>query len=1085
MNRSFSQANQILNRALPILLLALCILHSSAKAVTQQAKDSLIFGIVTNQASEPVAGASLSTGYSNTVSDKNGSFSLWIDPEKQNTLTITHIGYEPMIIKPGAIKNTPLTIVLVSGSMQLETVIVSTGYQKVSKEKVVGAVTVIDNEVLNQQAGTNILQRLKGVTSGLIFNAGKSDSKGNPNELTIRGMSTINGPVRPLVVLDNFIYEGDIQNINPNDVENISVLKDAAATSLWGARAGNGVIVITTKRAAYNQKTRISASGTWMVTGKPNVYYPSRISVKDFILTEQFMFNRGFFDNQINNTVDRPPLSPAVEIFLNARNATISPSDSAAQIEALMAADARDQFDRYFYQRGLTQQYNLSASGGGNFYNWLLSASVDRNSYALKNRFDKANFHIGNSFRPAKNLSVHLNLFYTGSKSMSGMIADNSIYGRTIPYLQFADAAGNALATDRYRRGFTDTAGNGLLADWKLYPLKDHEHDGATTRLQELIAGIDLSYQVVQPLSFTMAYQYQKQQTNSEHLADINSFYARNLINKFSQVNYLNNTVTYIVPPGGILDQYNSQLGAQNLRGQFNFNKTFLLHAITAIAGSEIRALSSKGSGVRYFGYREDPLAYSTVANNVYYPTIVPGYPEIAGAAPSLNPTIDNRFVSFYGNGAYTYRNRYTAYGSFRKDASNTFGLSTNDKWNPLWSAGLKWDISTGDFFRSNIFTLLRLRTSYGYSGNVDVTKTPLPISGTGLRDATSGFPIMIVNNPANPLLRWEKIRQINFGIDFGLKEDAVSGSIDYYKKKGTDLYGPTLFDYTAFPNSGIVEKNVASMAGDGIDAVIRTLNFKRSLSWFTTLLFNYSLSKTKTYYMNEGTAAVSLLSGGSGITPVPGYPLYGIAAYRWGGLDNTGDPQGYLNGQKNKDYNAMLSDIYEKGLKSESVVFMGPATPKYFGSLINELGWKGFTFSANISYQFGYYFRKTPFTSDGLINRGVSPSDFERRWTKPGDEAHTNVPAFVYTNYPQFNSRDHFYAASQVNILKGDHIRLQYINAGYRFKNIPKLENVQVNFNAANLGILYRANEENIDPDHPFSMPAPPAFSCSVKIVF
>ena len=1084
MNTFLSQMKQRLKRILWVLFF-IQFLYNPAKASVQQTNDSLIKGTVMTETSEPIANASISTGYSNAVSNKDGSFSLWIKTDRQTILTVTHIGYEPATIKMDIIPNAPLVIVLVKGTMQLETVTVSTGYQKVSKEKIVGAVTVIGNEVLNQQAGTNILQRLKGVTSGLIFNVGKADSKGNPNELTIRGMSTINGPVRPLIVLDNFIYEGDINNINPNDVENITVLKDAAATSLWGARAGNGVIVITTKKAAYNQKIRISASGTWIVTNKPNVYYPSRISVRDFIQTEQFLFNKGFFDNQINNTVDRPALSPAVEVFLKTRDGTITSADSAAQIEALMAIDTRDQFDRYFYQRGLTQQYNTSVSGGGKNYNWLLSASMDRNSYALKNTFDKANFHVGNSFRPVKNLSVNLNLFYTASKSTSGIIADNSIYGRTIPYLQFADAAGNALPIDRYRNGFTDTAGKGLLLDWKLYPLEDYKHDRTITRLQELIAGIDVTYQIVQPLGFTVSYQYQKQQTNADHIADVNSFYTRNLINKFSQVNYSNNTVSYIVPLGGILDKYNSELGSQNLRGQFNFNKIFSDHTITAIAGSEIRELVSKGTGVRYFGYQEDPLAYTTVANNVYSPTIIPGYPELAGAAPSFNPTINNRFVSFYGNGSYTYKNRYTAYGSFRKDASNTFGLSTNDKWNPLWSAGLKWDISAESFYRSNILPLLKLRTSYGYSGNVDVTKTPLPISGTGLRDATSGFPIMTINNPANPLLRWERIRQINIGIDFGFKDETVSGSIDYYKKKGTDLYGPTLFDYTAFPNSSIVEKNVAAMAGDGIDGLIRTTNLKRALSWFTTLLFNYSISKTKSYYMNEGTAIVSLLAGGSGITPVPGYPLYGISAYKWGGLDNAGDPQGYLNGQKSKDYNAMLSEVYEKGLKSGSVVFIGPATPKYFGSLINELYWKGFTFSANISYQFGYYFRKIPFTSDGLINRGISPADFESRWMKPGDEAHTNIPALVYTNYPQFNARDNFYSASEVNVLKGDHIRLQYLNAGYTFKKIPEFESVQLSLNAANLGILYRFNKEKIDPDYPFTIPPSPAFSGTLKIIF
>lgn len=1072
----------------PFALIACSVLFLATTIASAQNKttEQVVAGTVTDaQTNEPVGGATIQvipTGIYTSANSK-GIFTI----NRAGThLVISHTGYITDTIVMATINEQRVTIQLQKRVGLLEDVVVSTGYQKLSKEKVVGAVTVIDNKQLNQQAGTNVLQRLNHVASGLTFNTGKSDSKGNPNELTIRGLSTINGPVRPLIVLDNFIYEGDIANINPNDVENITLLKDAAATSLWGARAGNGVIVISTKKAAYNQKPSISISTSRIITRKPDVYYPSRISVSDFIAAEQFLFNKGYFDNQITNTVNRPPLSPAVELFLKRRNGELTVQDSAAQINALKQADTRNGLNRYFYQRGITQQYNLSAAGGASNITWLLSGSLDRNIYSLRSSFDKTNFHLANTYRPLKNLSINVDLYYTASKALSGLQPETMIYGRQIPYLQFADADGNALPLDRYRRGFTDTAGAGLLLDWKYYSLEDYKHDQTTTRLQELIAMAGVKYQLLQPLSINVTYQYQKQNTEIERLSDIESFYARDLINRFAQINYQTGTATYIVPRGGILNQSQAIQSSQNFRAQLNFDKTMQDHQVSAIAGTEIREVIGKGNGSTYYGYRADPLGYTSVSSNTYYPTIVPGFPEIAGAAPYLRATTNNRFVSFYGNLSYSFKQRYTGYGSIRKDASNTFGLSTNDKWNPLWSAGMKWDVSKEPFYRVSWLDGLQFRTSYGYSGNVDVTKTPLPVSGSSLNDLVTGLPVLVINNPANPLLRWEKIRQINFGIDFSLKNATLSGSIDYYRKKGTDLYGSTLFDYTRFPRTNIVEQNVASMKGDGLDLSIRSRNINRAWGWNTTLLFSYALSKTASYYITDGISAASLIAGGNGITPAVGYPLYSIAAYKWAGLDAAGDPQGYLNGSVSKDYNAIITDIDEKGITSDALVFKGNATPKYFGSLINEWTWKGFSASVNISYQLGYYFRKIPFTSEGLINRGYSPADFGLRWQKPGDEFLTNIPAFVYTDYPQFANRDNFYYSSEVNVLKAGNFRLQYINLGYSFQNPVKwLQNIQVNFNAANLGIIWRANKEGLDPDYPFTMPPPAAFTGSLKITF
>jgi hypothetical protein len=244
--------------------------------------------------------------------------------------------------------------------------------------------------------------------------------------------------------------------------------------------------------------------------------------------------------------------------------------------------------------------------------------------------------------------------------------------------------------------------------------------------------------------------------------------------------------------------------------------------------------------------------------------------------------------------------------------------------------------------------------------------------------------------------------------------------------------------------------------------------------------LFSYTKNKVTKYFDNTNTAqtgAQLIRNSGNIITPVIGKPLYAIAAYKWGGLNANGDPQGYLNGQLSTDYNAIITQTGEKGLAADNVVYVGPANPTIFGALINRFEWKGFSASINISYRFGYYFRKPSLSYSTLYNSGIGDVEFEKRWQKPGDELTTNVPAMVYTDYQLngeyvFDNRDNFYTYSQVNVLKADNIRLQYVNLIYSLPlKIKKslINNIQVSLNAANLGILWRANKQKLDPDYPY----------------
>jgi TonB-linked SusC/RagA family outer membrane protein len=1037
-------------------------------------------GVVTDSAGNPLQGATVRVKGSNTQVNTSAKGEFYIANVEENAvLVVSYIGYVSREVK--AEKDLGL-IRLAMASADLEEVnIASTGYQKVKPNEVTGSVVVIDNKTLNQQVGTNILQRLNGVASGVYFNIGKQGN-GTQNPVTgisIRGLSTIDGPLDPLIVLDNFIFEGDINNINPNDIENITILKDAAASSIWGARAGNGVIVITTKKGRFNQRLKVNLNTNVIITEKQDPYQLPQMPVSDYIDVEELIFNKGYFDSQISDIFNRFPLTPAVEVFSKRRNGEITSADSTRLINELKTFDSREQLNRYFYQRGITQQYALNLNGGSDVLAWMVSGSYDNSAYTLKDAYKKVNFRFENTYKPLKKLQLNLGVYYTASEQSSGTSDDFRISNRKVPYLKFADEHGQALPLARYNNGYIDTAGSGRLLDWKYYPLEDYKHDRSNNNVQQVMANAGLNYQIFDRLNFNAGYQYQKQWGVSEGLSDMESFYTRDLINNFSKINYTTGVVTYQVPKGGIKLLSNSALISQNLRTQLNYDKSWNRHAVSAIAGAEVRETRGEGYGTSFYGYNEDPLQFASVDYKTLYTTYISGGSRSIPGAPRLSGNTTNRFLSFYANASYTYQDKYLISGSVRKDASNVFGVNTNDKWNPLWSAGLGWSASKEDFYNVEWLPYLKMRATLGYSGNVDLNRRALPVAASGQTASQTNFPIQRISSLNNPSLRWEKLRQFNLALDFASKGNVLTGTIEYYRKKGYDLYGETPYDYTAWGRSSTIVKNVANMEGNGIDLTLNSKNIDGVIKWNSSLLYSYAVNKTTAYYSTTAQNIFTLISGGNLISPVVGKPLYALAAYKWGGLNAQGDPQGYLNGELSTDYFGINDAATKDREAAGNVVYMGPGNPTHFGALINEISWKGLTASFNISYRFGYYFRKSSFTSDAMINNGYGYGDYQNRWMKAGDEFRTNVPAFVYTDYPSFSERDVFYANAEVNVLKADNVRMQYINLSYSYRHFTFYTNM------ANLGILWRDNKEGLDPDYPTSYRPSKTYAIGLKAMF
>jgi TonB-linked SusC/RagA family outer membrane protein len=853
-------------------------------------------------------------------------------------------------------------------------------------------------------------------------------------------------------------------------------LKDAAAASIWGARAGNGVIVITTKKGKFNQPLQVSLNANLTVTGKPNLNYNrSFLSSNDFIDLEQNLFNQGFYDADLSST-QYPPISPVVEILAKQRAGTLSATDATSQINTLRSLDVRRDLKKYFYQGLVNQQYALNMSGGSVNAAYTMSAGYDHDvSNLTGNDNNRYTVNLLGTFKPIKNLEITGGINYTDSKvyansTISSINTGGQYYKSMYPYAQFADAAGNPLpVTKNYRDSFVLAApGNGLV-NWQYYPLVEKGLSDNTTQLYDTRLRAGIKYTFFPGFNVEGIYQYERGNNEQRVYYAPESYYVRNLINQYTDPTTTPHTNN--IPNGGILNLYNNGYVSTNSRAQVTYNRNFGLNSITALAGVEQREVTGESDyDNTLYGYFPLTDAYQTVLYNTYY-TLYPSGAAVIPNAFYLDHT-DNRYRSYFGNASYSYADRYTLSASARMDQANLFGVKTNDKSVPLWSVGGKWDVSKEHFFHSKWLPTLQLRTTYGFSGNL--LNNGAAYTTATYYSATSSLtpPFYQITSPGNPQLTWEKIGMLNIGIDFATRQNILSGSLEYFHKNGKNLIGTApVPSSTGFTSTTL---NYANMKGEGIDLVVNSKNIQGVFQWSTSLLLSYAADKVTSY------------NGGSSLstTFVQGRPVESLYSFKWAGLDPaTGDPQGYdQSGKVSKDYSSLLL------VSARQMVYSGRATPAIFGGLRNTFSYQQVSLSVNLSYKLGYYFLRNSINYNNLLYSWQGNTDYTHRWQKPGDEKSTDIPSLP--GLPVNSSRDQFYASSQALVTNGNQVRLQDILLSYdlnktQWPHLP-LPHVQISLYASNLGLIWKANKYGIDPDYQQAAYLPPkTFAFSVKANF
>jgi TonB-linked SusC/RagA family outer membrane protein len=934
--------------------------------------------------------------------------------------------------------------------------IVSTGYQNLPKERQTGSFVLVDSTILAREVSTGILSRLEDVVPGLVFNRNKGTSE---NDISIRGRSTIFAKADPLIVVDNFPYEGDILSINPNEVESITVLKDAAAASIWGARAGNGVIVITTKRGKYNQKAQLSFGSNVTIGARPNAFYLSKMSPADYAATERSLFSKGYFQN-LELSTSQLPISPVVEVLIVARDHKISTIEADQLINEIAGHDARQDMDKYLNRESTNQQYFLNLKGGSANQKYALSAGLDQNlATQVGNKYNRVSINGNNSFTFLKDkLELDAGINYAQNRNTANAIA----YTPNYPYEAIADAAGNPLMVSRsFRPAFkTDAEKKGLL-NWNYIPLQEQNTANNISQVNDLRVNTSIRYKISPYLSASLLYQYASNTRARKNLAKENSYVVRDLVNRYTQLN-TDGTLIRAIPLGGILDLNDTESNTNNFRSQLAYNQSWnTTHIINAIAGYEINDRHTLAKSYRLYGYDQE----HATSQLVDYLKTFPDYSN-----PASNRVIENRddlsdltdrYLSWYANAAYTFKERYILSGSGRLDQSNLFGVKANQKGVPLYAAGLAWVVSREDFYHAETLPYLKIRATWGYNGNIDKSTSAYTTAIYRTSSTLTRLPYADIQNPPNPELRWERVKTLNFGIDFSLKNAVMDGSIEYYTKKGIDLIGDTPFP----ASTGITSYrgNYTGTKGNGIDLALNSRNLNRMFKWSTNVVFSYAADKISDYKV-KATVSQYLQDGAGGglIRPFEGRPLFALYSYGWAGLDPTnGDPMGYLDGAVSKDYAKIIQTA-----NPDNLVYEGSARPLFFGSFRNTFNYKSFSLSATLNFRLRYYFRRSSITYGNIEGLG-GHGDFARRWQQSGDEKFSNVPSIPLASNA---NRDNFYTYSATLVQPGDHIRFQDINLSYNLNqnSIPKLPFRQLSLFAFanNIGIIWRRNQFGLDPD-------------------
>lgn len=1057
-----------------------------------------ISGKVTNREQQGIPGVSILglNSKKTAFTNDNGEYFIQL-PEDETMMSFSSVGFESRNVMLGAAKNYNVTLPERVGNLK-QVEVVSTGYVNLPKERATGSFGVVTAKDLEKIPVPNVLYRLEGQVPGVLLNLTESDNTfvyGNLNgavqgngsyDIAIRGASSLNNNdvnKKPLVVIDGFPTELDMRTINPADVEQITFLKDAAAASIWGARASAGVIVITTKKGKINDGApHISFTAGLGLNGKPRLSSMPMMNAAQMIDYEQELVNKGFITDPASlPAASQRAVSQAVDWLFRLKRGEVTQAQVDDAFAILKGRDSRKQVEQYLLKPASTSHYDLSISGGTGRHTYFVSGAYDRENTSAKKTFgERITLTANQEFTFFKNVTLSANLRGNWFRYSTGGLG-TSVYAPSptplMPYDQLVDDNGNNVGYSQayYSGRLTRLEAQGYMP-WRYNYMDEQAMLDNTTNESNYAAILGLNIPLYKGLSFNAQYMAERSSSSGRFFHPDSSYYTRNLLNGATSVD-ANGKLVYGIPLGAIMETSDYSKNNYSVRGQLSLDRNFSgNHQVNALAGMEARQTIDGVNTNRLYGFNSQ-TQYSKPVDYVTPYVTVDGY---QGTVP-YNVTYSSkrkRYLSYYGNFSYTYAGKYTLSGSARYDDYNNFGLDKKYRAKPFWSTGLAWALSKEDFMQSvSWISSLTLRATYGINGNISTTALPYDQLYLGTDYQYPYDPYAGISSPANPSLRWEQTGVYNVGIDYALFDNRLYGTAEFYYKKGTDLFASFPVDNTVgFDN---LTRNTSSLSGKGIDLSLGGKIIRQhAFEWSANVVFSYNTNKVTDARYNV-TSSLLRSAGVSG--PIEGLPTDYLMVFRYAGLDSKGSPL-VLDGKGDTlNINQSPKDISD--LKNA-----GRLSAPYFGSLSQTFRYKGFSLDVMITYKLGYVFQR-PVPNNYPGRFGFQNYEYnnllDKRWRKPGDEAFTDVPGLSGNSAGIIR-----YINADINVLPGDHIRLREVALSYKvpaalFSRLP-VKGISFTGAARNLALLWTKNADGIDPDFPPSirnMKLPPSASYNFSL--
>ena len=1030
-------------------------LPHSVEAVHQNEKT--IKGLVLDNNNEPLIGATILVKgtQKGTVTDFDGNFE--IKAAKGNILVISFIGMQTQEIK--VTDEIQYKIALKSDTELLDEVVV-TGYQTISKERSTGSFAKVDTKIMETKRMDNLSSMLEGRVAGFV-------------DGQIRGITTMNAVARPMVVIDGFPVENtsmdrtgttteNMPDLNPEDIESVTVLKDAAAASIYGARAANGVIVITTKKAKQG-KTEIGFSSTFTV--QPYSYFKdNQTDAADIVALERYWAsqNKGLTGgvqsalgvaSDIRDNGALP--SQGVNILLDMYSNKISQEQGNRMLDELAATGYRyyDQVKKYTKRNPFYQQYNLRLAKTSDRNSFSMSTSYWNNKFEDVNHDDqKLGINLNNTLKVTEWLTADMGVYIKYGEENSQFFDPMNPGFTFMPYDALVASDGSYIAAPsqnkKERRDLIEQYG---LRPEIIVPMNELNYQLAKNKVFETRAFGKLKFDLTDWLNYNIMFQYETSDSKLERLRERESYDVTSILNNFTSES--NGQIVYNLPEGDVLYTNDNTKRSYNFRQQLNVNKRFNdMHDIAWILGQEVRDSKIEYFENNLYGYDPDLLSWPAIdEKKLGYFSGLLGAAQLSHNNLTAKKELVNRFVSFYTNASYTYNDKYSVSGSLRWDRSNLWGTSSKYQNKPLWSIGGSWNIDREEFFKVPVFDMLKFRASYGIGGNIGRNTAPYLVAQYFAAMYAAGMAGTVVS-PPNDDIRWEKTTTINMGVDFAMFNHRLSGTIDYYHKNSDDL----LANINGSPTQGfgyaLLSTNNGRMVNQGFEVTLSgEIMHKKDFKWSASLLYAMNKNEVKSISVKAPNYDSRLTMPLS--YPTIGNPLNGLYAYRWAGLSEQGEPQ---------VYDAKGNVTTENVRDADAIVYVGTTVPVHSGSLTNMIQYKGFELSAMLMFSAGHKIRDT-YTpainmADGRIV--ITHKDIMNHWQKPGDEAHTDIPRLLFSNDENYNTyRNDLYQYSDRFIYNASNIRLNNISLAYR---LPKalcqkafLANAKIQFNVENVATI------------------------------